>query len=112
MISICLRRPEFVPRAYQIFRQILEDTATGLQRTPEADVWGRVIEGMASLGNEKTGSDNAQTWRRRAAKLVERWEAISGIRLGGREELPKDGLKVYQGWFCGIVRWVDSSMRI
>lgn len=101
MISICLRRPEFVARAYQIFRQILEDAAKGMQRMPEADVWGRVIEGVAALGK---GSAE------RAANLVERWEALEKPSVGGR--ISKNGLKVYQGWFAGTVRWVEGSPEL
>ena len=104
MISICLRRPEFVPRAYQIFRQILEDAATGLQRSPEAEIWGRVIEGTASLGDMRSGAEKADNWRKRAARLVERWEDLSGIKAIGREQMPKDWLKVYQGWFSGMIK--------
>ncbi len=112
MISICLRRPEFVPRAYQIFRQILEDAAIGLQPAPDVDVWARVIEGVAGLGKETPGAKKrntdgvteAEKWRRRAAKLVERWETASGIDRRGKDEIGEQGLKVYRGWFVGIVK--------
>ena len=103
MLSICLRRPELMPRAYQIFRQILEDAAIGLQRMPDEDTWGRVVEGSALLGQGST--EIAETWRKRAARLVERWEFASPRR----ERFSKKGLKVYQGFFSGMVRWVGRK---
>ncbi|WVR04429.1 hypothetical protein IAU60_001432 [Kwoniella sp. DSM 27419] len=104
MISICLRRPEHIPRAFQIFKQLLEDSASGQRRVPEAEVWARVIEGVASLGKESDKSANWETWRKRAERLVLQWEVANNV-LGGREPAGMDrgGAKVYQGWFSGIV---------
>ena len=107
MISICLRRPEFVPRAYQVFQQLLEDAGHGPGRMPEADVWGRVIEGVARLGEESSAVGRAFHWRTRAAKLVDRWESVSGYHARDRTlPIPKEALKIYQGWFIGTVKFV------
>lgn len=107
MISVCLRTPEHIPRAYQIFRQLLEENRKGLTRMPDASVWGKVIEGAAKLGREVNPNDTIKSamWRRRARDLVDRWEThhrTSGLPVlaGGNE----DGIKVYQGWFAGTVR--------
>ncbi|WRT65024.1 uncharacterized protein IL334_001965 [Kwoniella shivajii] len=103
MISICLRRPEHVPRAYQIFKQLLEDSASGLRRVPDAEVWARVIEGVASLGKEVEGTP-WENWRKRAERLVSQWEGANGS-WGTHQPagLEKGGLKVYQGWFNGLI---------
>ncbi|WWC87227.1 uncharacterized protein L201_002115 [Kwoniella dendrophila CBS 6074] len=103
MISICLRRPEHVPRAYQIFKQLLEDSASGLRRIPDAEVWSRVIEGVASLGKESEGIA-FENWRKRAERLVSQWEGVNG-NFAAKEPmgLEKGGLKVYQGWFNGLI---------
>ncbi|KAK8846742.1 hypothetical protein IAR55_005829 [Kwoniella newhampshirensis] len=104
MISICLRRPEHVPRAYQIFKQLLEDSISGQKRMPDAEVWARVIEGVASLGKETDGTVHWANWRKRAERLVSQWENANGV-WGNKEPagLDKGGLKVYQGWFNGII---------
>lgn len=73
---------------------------------PDAEVWGKVIEGVARLGREvpQEGVKSAM-WRRRAQDLVDRWEIYHKTRglnvLTGEGE---GGLKVYQGWFAGSVR--------
>ncbi|OWT39669.1 DNA-directed RNA polymerase, mitochondrial [Cryptococcus neoformans] len=104
MISICLRRPEHVPRAYQIFTQLLHDSPTGQMRIPEAKVWAMVIEGVASLGNVHSHGSSAPKWRGRAARLVEQWGEAHGAR-GSKEPagMDRDGLRVYQGWFNGLI---------
>lgn len=105
MISICLRRPEHVPRAYQIFTQLLHDSPTGQMRIPEAKVWAMVIEGVASLGNVHSHGSSAPKWRGRAARLVEQWGEAHGAR-GSKEPagMDRDGLRVYQGWFNGLIK--------
>ena len=100
MISICLRRPEFIPRAYQIFKQMLEDVKIGGQPMPDVDTWARILEGVTSLGKE--GGKNAEAWRSRSMRLIEQWEEYAGG--GVAEETPEECLKVYQGWFAGLVR--------
>lgn len=107
MISICLRRPEHTPRAYQIFMQLLEDHRSGKSQPPSAELWGRVTEGAARLGGEINTKDAAkrETWTRRAQNLVDKWEMHQRTRglsvvAGGGE----GGIKVYQGWFAGSVR--------
>lgn len=105
MISICLRRPEHVPRAYQIFTQLLHDSPTGRMIIPEAKVWAMVIEGVASLGNVHSHGSNAPKWRGRAARLVEQWGETHGARNSKEPAgLDRDGLKVYQGWFNGLIK--------
>ncbi|ODN96443.1 DNA-directed RNA polymerase, mitochondrial [Cryptococcus wingfieldii CBS 7118] len=102
MISICLRRPEHVPRAYQIFTQLLRDPVTGQSRAPEAKVWSVVIEGVASLAGQQGSSAGAERWRKRAEKLVEQW----GVSFGSKGKVPvleHQGIKVYQGWFNGLL---------
>lgn len=105
MISICLRRPEHVPRAYQIFTQLLHDSPTGRMIIPEAKVWAMVIEGVASLGNVHSHGSNAPKWRGRAARLVEQWGETHGARNSKEPAgLDRDGLRVYQGWFNGLIK--------
>jgi DNA-directed RNA polymerase len=113
MISICLRRPEHVPRAYQIFKQLVEDSKTGLRTIPDAEVWGRVIEGVASLGREGQGEGVVyQKWRQRAERLVGWWEAACGTdSVGLPAGLGKGGLKVYQGWFEGMIKCVTVCYK-
>ncbi|KAK4689779.1 hypothetical protein P7C73_g327, partial [Tremellales sp. Uapishka_1] len=94
LISICLRRPEHVPRAYQIFRRLLDESANGLRPVPESEVWGSVIEGVSRLEGEN--------WKSRAEKLVWRWEESCGSPQGV-PALAKNGVKVYQGWFRGLI---------
>ncbi|WWC67681.1 uncharacterized protein I206_101593 [Kwoniella pini CBS 10737] len=103
MISICLRRPEHIPRAYQIFKQLLEDSANRLRPTPEAEVWARVIEGVASLGKESEGTA-WENWRKRAERLVMQWQGAHGD-FGAKQPigLEHGGMKVYQGWFNGLI---------
>jgi hypothetical protein len=108
LISICLRRPESIPRAYQIFKRLLDDSATGLRRIPDADVWANVVEGVASLGREKPGSHLHEIWRNRALGLIAQWEDACGHHADDRVPagIEKGGAKVYRGWFTGLVRWV------
>ncbi|WVQ76764.1 hypothetical protein IAR50_006438 [Cryptococcus sp. DSM 104548] len=102
MISICLRRPEHVPRAYQIFTQLLRDPVTGQSRVPEAKVWSMVIEGVASIAGQQDSPEGTERWRKRAEKLVEQW----GVSCGSKGKVPvleHEGLMVYQGWFNGLL---------
>lgn len=101
MIAICLRRPEHIPRAYQIFNHILiESRANTSKRTPEADIWGKVIEGVASLGKDKL---KAKTWLSRAEVLVARWETMSDVPRG-TPALANGGIKIYQGYLSGLLK--------
>lgn len=107
MISICLRRPEHVPRAYQIFKQLLEDSKTGVRTLPDAEVWGRVIEGVAGLGRKGQGEALVyQNWRQRAQRLVSWWETACEVedQQGIAAGLERGGYKVYQGWLAGMVQ--------
>jgi DNA-directed RNA polymerase len=103
MISICLRRPEHIPRAYQIFNQVLLDVKAAPHRMPESEVWARVIEGVASLGEMKPGEETWRTWRGRAAVLASKWEAYCSVPKG-TAGLEHDGIKVYQGWLSGLMK--------
>jgi len=103
MIAICLRRREHIPRAYQIFQQILLDAKGMPHRLPEAEVWARVLEGVTSLGEMKPGDDTWKTWRTRAEALVGRWESHNNVPRG-HPALQHDGLKVYQGYLSGLLK--------
>lgn len=74
-------------------------------RIPEAKVWAMVIEGVASLGNVHNHGSSAPKWRGRAARLVEQWGEAHGAR-GSKEPagMDRDGLRVYQGWFNGLIK--------
>jgi DNA-directed RNA polymerase len=122
-ISICLRRPDQVPRAYLIFRQLLQDSKTGVRRMPDTEIWAKVVQGMASLGKEpdasvqeegqqsgrhrarsSAGGSDAAKWRDRTRSVIDAWE--SAFKGTSRGELPgreREGIKVYQGWFAGMV---------
>lgn len=100
MIAICLRRKEHIPRAYQIFRQIYADYEAGSRARPEAELYGRVIEGITTLAVK--GSTNEEKWRSRAEGMIRQWERST---LGPQKVAAKKnrGIKVYQGWFSGLV---------
>nr|XP_018265754.1 DNA-directed RNA polymerase, mitochondrial [Kwoniella dejecticola CBS 10117]OBR87912.1 DNA-directed RNA polymerase, mitochondrial [Kwoniella dejecticola CBS 10117] len=103
MISICLRRPEHVPRAYQIFKQLLDDSANKLRPPPDAEVWARVIEGVAALGKQSEGTA-WENWRKRAERLVMQWQGAHGDFAAKQPiGLEHGGMKVYQGWFNGLI---------
>lgn len=107
LLSICLRRPEHVPRAYQIFRQLLEDSKTKAQTMPDTEIWAKVIQAMAELGKETEGRKpgEAAQWRDRTRGLIDAWEgafrSTGQGKLAGRE---KEGIKVYQCWFAGMLK--------
>lgn len=103
MISICLRRPEHIPRAFQIFNNILSEVKSDSRRLPEAEIWARVIEGVASLGKDKPGDMSWRTWRTRAEALVGKWETMN-LQGRGNAFLGDDGIKVYQGWLSGLTK--------
>jgi DNA-directed RNA polymerase len=103
MISICLRRKEHIPRAYQIFNQILLDVKGEPHRMPEAEVWAAVLEGVASLGQDKGGDETWKTWRNRADVLIGKWEAYNNV-VRGHPALHNNGLKVYQGYLSGLLK--------
>jgi hypothetical protein len=103
MIAICLRRREHIPRAYQIFQQILLDAKGMPHRLPEAEVWARVLEGITSLGEMKPGDETWKTWRTRAEALLGRWESHNNMPRG-QPALQHEGLKVYQGYLSGLLK--------
>jgi len=105
MISICLRRPESTPRAYNIFRQLLADYEAGIRALPDADVFARVLEGLVFM-SESPGTSDDPRWRARISRLVQRWETYRGAKDAGKGQaaLDADGIKVYRGWFMGYVR--------
>ncbi|KAL7424567.1 DNA-directed RNA polymerase [Cryptotrichosporon argae] len=117
LISICLRRPAHVPRAYQIFRALLDEAAAG-GPVPDADVWGHVIRGVAELGRHTDGVADAaeasphvksHAWAARAAKLVGEWEELHGADPGVRPVLERGGAAVYRGFFAGSVLGVKGA---
>ncbi|EIW68704.1 hypothetical protein TREMEDRAFT_69156 [Tremella mesenterica DSM 1558] len=63
-------------------------------------VWGRMIEGVATLGG--AGQENSELWLNRARTLVEQWEALHG-RKGEPAGLHAGGMKIYQGWMAGLI---------
>jgi DNA-directed RNA polymerase len=105
MISICLRRPDSTPRAYNIFRQLLADCDAGIRPQPDAEIFGRVLEGLVVM-SESPGSSDDRRWRARTVRLVQRWESYRGIKDAGKGQaaLDAEGIKVYRGWFMGYVR--------
>ena len=106
MISICLRRLDHIPRAYSIFRQLLQDYNSNLKPLPDADTFGKVCEGVSRLST--LGKETDELWRNRAARLVEQWEEVHLPEQISRDEyqaaLKNNGIKVYQGWFNGLYR--------
>lgn len=114
MIGICLRRIEHVPRAYTIFRSLLIEYNAGTKALPEADVFGKVIEGISQLGKE--GEKDYLKWRSKAERIVEQWEeAFYGLpahKLAYKAVLERNGAKVYQGWFNGLVAYVDNHLAL
>lgn len=107
MLSICSSRPEFVPRAYQIFTQLLKDAEAGHAQIPEATVWANVIRGAAKLGKEKADrqgpKDLAALWRNRVTQLIWRWEKLHDTPPG-TPATDNNGIQIYRGWFAGTVR--------
>ena len=100
MIGICLRRKDHIPRAYQIFRQLMADYEAGVRGVPDADIFGRVVEGVSTLGQE--GMPNYEHWRSRAERMIDQWEAVYKAS-NGYAALGSQGIKVYLGWFSGMV---------
>jgi DNA-directed RNA polymerase len=70
---------------------------------PEAEVWARVLEGVASLGEMKQGEETWKTWRRRADVLLGKWETQNHVPKG-HPALQDEGLKVYQGYLSGLLK--------
>jgi len=99
MIGICLRRKEHIPRAYQIFRNILSDHEAGTRPCPDADIFGAVIEGIGLLGEE--GSPHAHVWRIRANKALQKWEELQNSQPL-HAALGNNGISVYRGFFSGL----------
>ena len=105
LIAISLRRPDLVPRALLMFNQMLSAVKTDPSRQlPQAEIWGKVIEGVASLGKAQPGEGQDPTvWLGRAEKLVGRWESMNDVATGS-PALLKDGIKIYQGWLSGLLK--------
>jgi hypothetical protein len=115
-LAICSTRPEFVPRAYLIFTQMLDNVKRGVERSPEAKVWAVIIKAMVKLGKpEDTGfhaGRKAELWRHRAEKVVQEWEALSAAsatpakksrRSTWEPALQRQGILVYRAYFAGVV---------
>ena len=104
LIAISLRRPDLVPRALMMFNQMLALVkADPSRQMPEAEIWGKVIEGVASLGKEGPKNQEPAVWLGRAEKLIGRWESINDVPTGSAA-LQNDGIKIYQGWMSGLLK--------
>jgi hypothetical protein len=111
ILSICATRPEFVPRAYHIFQQLLADVKAGKQRAPEAKVWATVIKAMEKLGAPSSDAISDQRaselWRHRAESLVEQWEVLQAKEKksphSGQPALDHQGILIYRAWFAGMI---------
>lgn len=101
MISICLRREEHVPRAFQMFRQMLADAKRGERLPPDAELFGRMAEALTILG--RGDHPFSSRWRERALDTVTRWHDQNGAPWGSRPVLVNDGIRVYRGLFAGLV---------
>lgn len=108
MISICLRRKETIPRAYQVFSRQLELAEQGRSLWPDATIWGKTVEGLASFGRVDESS-TLYKWFQRAQDLVSRWETVSAMRLQreiapGEAVLDNGGIQIYTGLLHGLFR--------
>lgn len=105
LISVCLRRPETTPRAYDIFMRLLSSHDEGTSSLPAAAVWGSVIEGSGAMAKVVIHPQQQRMWTERAADLVGRWErANGGGNVEGEAVLRDDGVKVYRGWLRGALQ--------
>ncbi|BEJ13301.1 hypothetical protein CspHIS471_0304750 [Cutaneotrichosporon sp. HIS471] len=106
LLSICSSRPEFVPRAYQIFTALLSDVENEKAFLPRTQVWANVIHGVAQLCKPPTtiaGEKVTDLWQFRTKQLIKRWEEMNGSP-SGEPFLEKDGILVYRAWFTAIVK--------
>lgn len=104
LIAISLRRPDLVPRALLMFNQMLSGVkADSSRQIPDAEIWGKVIEGVASLGKQQTGGQDPTVWLGRAERLVGRWESMNDVATGS-PALLNEGIKIYQGWMSGLLK--------
>lgn len=104
LISVCLRRPETTPRAYDIFMRLLSSYDEATSSLPAAAVWGSVIEGSGAMAKVVIHPQQQRMWTERAADLVHRWERVNGGNVEGEAVLRDDGVKVYRGWLRGALQ--------
>lgn len=106
LLSICSSRPEFVPRAYQIFTSLLSEAEQGNAYLPKTQIWANVIHGVAQLCKPATtiaGEKVTELWRYRTKRLVHNWEKVLGYEPG-EAALDKDGILIYRAWFSALVK--------
>ena len=101
MISMCLRRKEHIPRAYQIFQTMLKGLTTNASGIPDAQLFGKVVEGTASLAEPL--AEDSDLWRKRAQGLVRKWEQLQDLPID-EPALEREGVRVYAGWLTGLVK--------
>lgn len=117
ILSICVSRPEFVPRAYNIFINLIEQVKRGESRNPDAKIWASVVKAIQKLGApnvaDAQAANAAALWRTRAGQIVGNWEALNNWTAGKRTEairapsgtpaVKRQGLLIYRAWFAGII---------
>lgn len=106
LLSICSSRPEFVPRAYQIFTALLSDVENDKAFLPRTQVWANVIHGVAQLCKPPTtiaGEKVTELWQFRTKQLIKRWEEMNGSPAG-EPFLEKEGILIYRAWFTALVK--------
>jgi hypothetical protein len=101
LLSICLRRPQFIKRAYQIFSQLIADVQAGKAPIPDAAVWAEVTEAIGRNGHS-FDMKNPDRAHQVVAELVAQWEVMSK-KSALQGNLDNAGRRVYQGWFRGLV---------
>ena len=105
MISICLRRRENIPRAYQIYKQLIESVEKEEAAIPDAELFAKVAEGTASMWEKNSAAGDA--WRIRAKRVAEDWTNVHKVAKG-KPVTTDRGYKVYAGWLTGLVKCVVS----
>lgn len=106
LLSICSSRPEFVPRAYQIFTSLYAEAEKGNAYMPKAQIFANVIHGVAQLCKPATtmsGAKVTELWKFRTRRLVHNWEKAQG-RQPDEAALDKEGILVYRAWFSALIK--------
>lgn len=113
MIAILLRNRETINRAYLVFMRQLDVAQSGEASWPDAALWGKMVQGVASIG--RADPTNARyKWYQRAQELVERWNEVQAERLGepAKSEVPmlnNDGVQIYSGYMIGLLQYVTRN---
>lgn len=104
MLSICSSRPEFAPRAFNIFTTLLSDVKEGVASYPDVDAWANVIYGVSQLAKpaESLSQErNVTLWQHRISNLIGEWEISQGNEVG-TPALSHQGIRVYSAWLRGL----------